>query len=535
MSESLILLFVIVAQSIAMFLAWRSAKALKALVPTRARLSVEASTRPQLPDDAHELAERDTEAYFGEPDEDVTPRILVDEPSDDFRQIVFDLNDYARINRGAASDFALVKDVVDRPIDSAIARAEAWVSVPLYLGLAGALTGIIFGVRAMSQGVLAKAAQSGPAVNGGDTMSQLTGNLDELLNAVAWAMGASLAGVVFTLFLSWVVSDAVNTVDKNRNQFFTFYQTQFLPRITRDVNSVLASLNGTLDRFNTQFGGNVAAMQDSFRQNTTAIEAQARTLQAMRELSVGGALEKTIELYKGLEQAIATVDGLRPHIERSSAMMKMVGDASDKFVQSAGSVVKLNKLTEDIAALANRSVEIQNFVGVHLADLKSGSANAEGIGQRIVEQFDKNFGEFQDQLRTLTGELRNNVEVIQRASDLVRDEAAANLRGLPLQLDGMVQDAFDTKTVRAIKDSAEQASRASREAQLEASKNLAIRGEIFEGLAVQREAVTRTIDRLDEVAEHMDASNEAMRRLLNPIPWYKRLFSGGGPYGPSSN
>ncbi len=528
MSESFILIVVIALQLVAMFMALRDTRKLEELVPPRARIRVGGIAPPPIPSEGGDGTSEATQPE-DEGDDEQIPSIIVENPSDEFRQIVFDLNDYARINRGAASDFALVKDVVDRPIDAAIGRAEAWVSVPLYLGLAGALTGIIVGVEAMSEGVLAKAATT-PTGGAPDTMAQLTGNLDELLNAVAWAMGASLAGVVFTLILSGVTARAVKAVDGRRNQFFTFYQTQFLPRITRDVNSVLSTLNGTLDRFNTQFGGNVTAMQESFRQNTKAIEAQARTLQAMRELSVGGALEKTIELYRGLEQAVKSIEALRPHIERSSAMMKMVGDASEKFVQSAGSVRRLDKLTEDVADLARASVEIQNFVGRNLVDLKQGNDSAIGIGQRIVEEFEKNFGEFQSQLKTLTTELRNNVAVIQRASELVKDEAAANLQGLPQQLDHMVQDAFDSKTVRAIKDSANQAASAAKAATEETSKNSAIRSDIFEGLEVQRKAVTRTIDRLDEVAEHMDASTRAMHRLLNPVPWYKRVFSGKGRY-----
>ena len=34
-------------------------------------------------------------------------------------------------------DFAIVKDVVDRPVDAQIEHAEARTSTPLYLGLAG--------------------------------------------------------------------------------------------------------------------------------------------------------------------------------------------------------------------------------------------------------------------------------------------------------------------------------------------------------------------------------------------------------------
>ena len=533
--EVTILILVIVCQLVAMMYAWRGTQRLKLLVPSRAELRVGSLNRALAPEgEADPESQVDptstTRAHYLL-ESDAIPSILVDEPSESFAQIVKDLNGYAYANQGAASDFALVKDVVDRPVDAAIGRAEAWVSVPLYIGLAGALTGIIFGVRAMSQGVLAKAGAAPGADDGSASMDLLTGNLGDLLNAVGWAMGASLTGVIFTLILSGITAAAVKTLDERRNQFFTFYQIEFLPRITRDVNSVLASLNGTLDRFNTQFGGNVEAMQASFRENTKAIEAQARTLQAMRELSVGGALEKTIDLYRGLEQAIKTIDALQPHIERSSAMMKMVGDASERFVNAAGSAERLTKISTDIAELTRASHEIQAFVARHITDLQSGSDAALGIGQRIVEGFDTKFDGLTQQLTRLNQALLKNVEVVQRASAEVKDQAASKLENLPNELDGMIQGAFDAKTVRAIKDSADQASRAATETQLEASTNKEIREDIFKGLETQRRAVDRTIQRLDEVAAHMNMTNAAMNRLLNPLPWYKRIFSGKGPYG----
>ena len=225
------------------------------------------------------------------------------------------LNEYARKNRGSASDFAIVKDVVDRPVDAEIDQAEARTSTPLYLGLAGALAGIVAGLYKMSNsiGLQTTLADAGAASG---AMNALTGNLGELLGSVSFAMWASFLGVILTIGLSLLTRKTVATVDRHRNAFFTFYQIEFLPRITRDVNSVLSSLNGTLDKFNTQFGGNVEAMQTSFADNRTAIQEQQRVLEAMRQLSVGGALEGTIKLYKQISEGTEALEKLTPHIER---------------------------------------------------------------------------------------------------------------------------------------------------------------------------------------------------------------------------
>ncbi len=54
-----------------------------------------------------------------------------------FEKILFSTNNYLIRNRGASSDFNLIKDIVERNIDAVEEDINSSIGIPLYLGLMG--------------------------------------------------------------------------------------------------------------------------------------------------------------------------------------------------------------------------------------------------------------------------------------------------------------------------------------------------------------------------------------------------------------
>jgi hypothetical protein len=63
-----------------------------------------------------------------------------------FEKILFSTNNYLIRNRGAASDFNLIKDIVERNIDAVEEDINSSIGIPLYLGLMGTMMGIVIGL-----------------------------------------------------------------------------------------------------------------------------------------------------------------------------------------------------------------------------------------------------------------------------------------------------------------------------------------------------------------------------------------------------
>ena len=63
-----------------------------------------------------------------------------------FRRIVNSINVYLRKNKGAAGDYHLMKDIVERNCDAKENEIDTQIPTPLYTGLMGTVLGIIVGV-----------------------------------------------------------------------------------------------------------------------------------------------------------------------------------------------------------------------------------------------------------------------------------------------------------------------------------------------------------------------------------------------------
>ena len=60
-----------------------------------------------------------------------------------FENVLFSINNYLIRNRGAATDFHLIKDIVERNTDAIEQDISLSVGIPLYLGLMGTMMGIV--------------------------------------------------------------------------------------------------------------------------------------------------------------------------------------------------------------------------------------------------------------------------------------------------------------------------------------------------------------------------------------------------------
>ena len=101
-------------------------------------------------------------------------------------RIKFAINTYLLNNYGAAVNFSIIKDIIDREVEVKDEEITQSIPTPLYLGLAATMIGIIFGLIAM------------PEIDG----NQFSIGINSLINGVKLAMTASLTGLLTTTLLS---------------------------------------------------------------------------------------------------------------------------------------------------------------------------------------------------------------------------------------------------------------------------------------------------------------------------------------------
>lgn len=114
----------------------------------------------------------------------ISTNTLIDHPV--LSQIIKSLNTYLVKNKGAVSDFMLVKDIVERNCDARQEEINVQIPMPLYLGLMGTVIGIIVGIGSIALGT---------GVNKG---------FSAFINNPSESIGLLMGGVAIAMFASFL-------------------------------------------------------------------------------------------------------------------------------------------------------------------------------------------------------------------------------------------------------------------------------------------------------------------------------------------
>ena len=197
--------------------------------------------------------------------------------------IVTALNNYLSKNKGAASDFHLMKDVVERYCDAEEEEITTQQPTPLYLGLMGTMVGIIVGIGAI-------------AISGGLAGESLMNHISELMTCVAIAMAASFTGVLCTTLIAWKSKDAVSKVQADKNRFYSWIQTELLPVLSGDAVNAIYLLQQNLMSFNQTFKANVAGLDTALSKIGDSSREQVELIELIRDIDIRQVAQANIKV-----------------------------------------------------------------------------------------------------------------------------------------------------------------------------------------------------------------------------------------------
>ena len=289
---------------------------------------------------------------FGQPDTKVTYSAKKNDNNQvigvqsDFENEYFDriqdsIGEYMEANAGGTIDFQLIKDAVDRNCDSVEEDCNAQVPLPLYIGLAGTMLGIIVGI-----GYLWVTSQL-------DTLLDLTQQVDTsngtnvtdgsdciktLLSGVAMAMIASISGLTFTTIATWIFKGIKLEVEIGKNSFFTWMQSNLLPEVASDAVDALRKLGRTLGTFNRDFARNsevfgqtmdrilgVNSTQNELLTNVEKMNTQIEEM-SKRNLEVAGRLSGVMSVLNDFANYIQSINGYTTSLQRFTTMFNSEAD-----------------------------------------------------------------------------------------------------------------------------------------------------------------------------------------------------------------
>ena len=263
----------------------------------------------------------------------------LDKNSSEFRKILDSINNYLQKNKGAVSDFMLIKDIVERNCDSKEEEITIQTPIPLYIGLMGTMLGIIIGIGRI-------------AIMGGgfsafiDNPQQAIG---ELMGGVAIAMLASLTGILLTTISSWKSKTSKNKLEADKNGFYSWIQAELLPVLSGNMANTLQLLQQNLTSFNLSFSFNIGRMENALKEMSGSYADQLKILELLKNLDIKRMTTANVSILQQFEKSTANFQQLATYLSQTSDYLQAVRQLNNK----------VGEYMEQTSALTNLSTYFQ--------------------------------------------------------------------------------------------------------------------------------------------------------------------------------
>ena len=322
------------------------------------------------------------------------------------------LNMYLQKNSGAASDFALMKDVVERYCSAEEEEITVVQPIPLYMGLMGTMIGIIVGISVI-------------AANGG--VEKLT-NVSSMMTCVAIAMVASLVGIVFTTIISWKAKGAKTLVESRKNVFYSWLQTELLPVLSGNTVTALSLLQTNLMTFNQTFKGNIQEFDQVLTNVRQVSQDQAHALEAISRIDITRVTQANVTVLRELQRSTAQIERFNQYLTNVNGYLDAV-----------------NSLNNNLNNHLDRTAAVERMGAFFERELEQVNTREEYIRQvvgSVDHSLEESFNQMVSTMNTYMGELRrktsSELETIKNAYEQQQQAFVAKLKEQ--------QDALSQKT-----------------------------------------------------------------------------------------
>ena len=452
----------------------------------------------------------DHQSHFELVQDDTTNYVLgikTHHKNDILEIIISSLNKYLINNKGAVSDFHLMKDIVDRNCDAKEEEIHTQIPVPLYLGLTGTMLGILIGV-----GFLVFGGGLNELLNSGNGSG--AAGIETLLGGVALAMISSILGILLTTFGSYISRNAKANVEKNKNTFLSWMQAELLPNISNNTSSALVRMTKNLSNFNSAFAENTKDLRGTLLKVNDSYKTQADLIEAINKLKIGDIATANIEVYDKLKNSTNEIGVFAQFLQKTNEYLKTIQELNQKLdvyerrtqvIENAGSFFAKNEkwLAEnfDIANLEVKAA-IERFKGNTGDSLK-----------KLQESLN-------EQILNLDGVMRRQQEKLQETLTLTTEIVTESFTKTQQAFEKAISDQQS-----AFKDKLQETTKL-----VEELRNLT---HIKEGIKDFKEATNKQNQKIEELAKEIRALAKAkieggtIKQEISLPKWIKILIISG--------
>lgn len=298
------------------------------------------------------------------------------------------VNTYLLNNYGAAVNFSIIKDLVEREVETRDEEISQSVPVPLYLGLAATMVGIIFGLLAM------------PDING----NNFSGGINSLIDGVKLAMAASLSGLLCTTLLSSVVyKRAKADVLRRMNTQLSYLQAKLLPELIRAEDTGVSGLKASLDHFSREAAGIVDRVQEAVAQTVRTLAWQNEIISRIEQMDMTRVSKANLEFFGRLESNLEALRNFSQYLESLEAIAGHLSQFAERTRQ-------IDALAGKMGANLEESRELTRFLTAHFDRM-------EKAGTAALRAVDLTESHFEESIGNLRSRTQRSIDTLYTLSD----------------------------------------------------------------------------------------------------------------------
>ena len=358
-----------------------------------------------------------------------------------FESIKDSINKYLENNSGSVIDFSLLKDAVDRHCDSVENDINTLTPTPLYCGLAGTMAGVIVGLGSLiTTGSITDLLSSGSGNFG--TAAE---GVNDLLSGVAWAMRASIMGILLTTIASLLFKRYKLQGESGKNTFLAWLQAKLLPELPSDTSDALNRLVKNLNKFNNTFAENTSSLRGALREVNESYRIQGDVIKAVHDMDVMKMAKANVRVLEELKECTDKLEQFNEYLDDIHGYTDAIHTFTTQFEQEANRLHVLEEIQQYFmrhkAEIAKDSADVDIALRDALRTLKeTANTNANELNSTLVQQaeeFKRIIADERESFENLNAELRTMFSAELNQIPMLQKQLA-EIAGIPGKLDRLI-------------------------------------------------------------------------------------------------
>ena len=359
-----------------------------------------------------------------------------------FESIKDSINKYLENNSGSVIDFSLLKDAVDRHCDSVENDINTLTPTPLYCGLAGTMAGVIVGLSSL----LTTGSITALLSSGSGNFGTAAEGVYDLLAGVAWAMLASIMGILLTTTASLLFKRYKLQGESGKNTFLAWLQAKLLPELPSDTSDALNRLVKNLNKFNSTFAENTSSLRGALREVNESYRIQGDIIKAVHDMDVMKMAKANVRVLEELKECTDKLEQFNEYLDDIHGYTDAIHTFTTQFEQEANRLHVLEEIQQYFmrhkAEIAKDSADVDVALRNALRTLKeTASQNTGELNSTLVQQaeeFKRIIADEKDSFERLNSELRAQFSAELTQIPMLQKQLS-EIAGIPAKLDKLIE------------------------------------------------------------------------------------------------